>query len=518
MVETFTPGTLFAGYRIERQLGAGGMGVVYLARHPRLPRLDAIKVLPPNFSAAAEFRARFLREAELAAQLDHRNIVAVHDRGTEDGRLWIAMEFVDGVDAAELLRRTGALPGERVVTLVRDVARGLDEAHRSGMLHRDVKPANILIESGAEDAERVLIADFGIARAAGEGTALTEVGTVMGTLAYTAPEVLAEGQVDHRADVYALGCTVFELLTGRKPFPRDSVVAVITAHLEEPPPRVRELRPELPPKIDAVIARAMAKNPDDRQSSCGALAAAVADAFGHAVEPTLLVARPPSIPSSARDRTGPDLPETAPSPRRPSTRRPSARRARIAAVAAGILAVVTAVTSVVVLQHGSKRTASPPVPTTTTAAGVTWGKYKFVVDALPTLLPATPVATGYQGIRCAAVEDDSGREADLKKLPRTIARIDCTGNRNPVSDVDVRCSTNRTPFFLADEHPIGNEQWVRSSGRGRVDWLDVDEGGQRRGVVGLEFEEPTRNFCQVAIIGGTSGQDLHDRWWPNAPF
>lgn len=518
MDETLTPGTVFAGYRIERRLGAGGMGAVYLARHPRLPRWDALKVLPPSFAAAAEFRARFLREAELAAQLEHRNIVAVHDRGAEGDRLWIAMEFVDGVDADRLLRAEGPLPTERVITLLREAAQGLDEAHHAGLLHRDVKPANLLIESG--DDGRVLVADFGIARAAGEGTALTDVGTVVGTLAYTAPETLTEQRVDHRADIYALGCTLFELLTGRKPFPRASMVALMRAHLDEPPPSAHELRPELPPAIDAVIARAMAKEPDVRYSSCGALAAAVASAFGHEAEPTLPAIQPLRIPQAAATRAEPAQQQVTATPvRRATIRRPrikltAPRRARLAVAIAGILVVVAAITATVALQRDSNGAVAQPAATT---GGVTWGQYRFMVEALPTLLPATPVSTGYQGIRCAAV-DEKGQATDLKKLPDTIGRILCTGDENPVRNIDIRCSTNRTPYYLTDEHPIGDERWTRTSGRGRVNWLDVDERDGRTGVVGLEFEESTRNFCQVAVIGGKSGQDLHDRWWPNAPF
>ncbi|MFF0542998.1 protein kinase [Nocardia thailandica] len=290
MVDELTPGTDFAGYRIERTLGHGGMGTVYLAWHPRLPRRDALKVLPDNAGAAEEFRARFLREAELAARLDHPNIVAVHDRGARDGRLWIAMEYVPGSDAARLLR-AGPPDPDRAVHIVGEAARGLDEAHRHGLLHRDVKPANILVEPQDDAPDRVLIADFGLARAAGDGTALTEIGAVLGTLAYTAPELLTERRADHRADVYSLGCTLFQLLTGTTPFPRESVAAVMHAHLFAPPPRPSELRPGLPAAIDAVIARALAKDPDARYSSCGALAAATAHAFGGPEEHTAFAPR-----------------------------------------------------------------------------------------------------------------------------------------------------------------------------------------------------------------------------------
>ncbi|UGT53903.1 serine/threonine-protein kinase [Nocardia asteroides] len=518
MSGTLSPGTVFAGYRIERVLGAGGMGTVYVATHPRLPRRDALKVLPENAGAGSEFHARFLREAELSARLDHPNIVSVYDRGIEDGRLWIAMELVDGTDVAALLRRESALPPERAVHIVTETARGLDEAHRNGLLHRDVKPANILLEPVDDAPERVLVADFGIARAAGDGTALTAVGTVVATLAYAAPELLTEQRVDHRADVYALGCTLFEMLTGAKPFPRDSVVAVMQAHLMVPPPRATAIRPELPPAIDAVLARAMAKNPEDRFSSCGALAAATAAAFGVAVEQTV-VASPPPIPPAADVTVAPP---SAPTIVHRTPRR-THRSLRYAAAAVAVVAVVAATTVAVVLARDrGEPAASTAAPTT--AAGVTWGRYSFIVDALPRLLPATPTRTGHQGIRCAAIArgaDGVTRQADLDVLPEPIARITCTGDENPVRDVYVECSTNRSPYTLVDEPGVvilGDHTWNRASGRGRITWSTLALTNGDIGTIGISFDEPTRNFCMVVVSGGKTGQDLYDRWWPNAPF
>ncbi|MFD6268342.1 serine/threonine-protein kinase [Nocardia asteroides] len=518
MSGTLSPGALFAGYRIERVLGAGGMGTVYVATHPRLPRRDALKVLPENAGAGAEFHARFLREAELSARLDHPNVVSVYDRGVEDGQLWIAMEFVDGTDVAALLRRESALPPARAVHIVTETARGLDEAHRNGLLHRDVKPANILLEPADDAPERVLVADFGIARAAGDGTALTAVGTVVATLAYAAPELLTEQRVDHRADVYALGCTLFELLTGAKPFPRDSVVAVMQAHLMAPPPRATASRPDLPPAIDAVLARAMAKNPEERYSSCGALAAAAAAAFGVAVEQTV-VASPPPIPPPVDVTVAPPPAPTVVN----QTPRQAHRWLRYAAAAAAVVAFVAATTVAVVLTRDrAEPAASPAAPTT--AAGVTWGRYSFIVDALPQLLPATPTRTGHQGIRCAAIArgaDGITQQADLDVLPDPIARITCTGDENPVRDVYVECSTNRSPYSLVDEPGVvllGDHTWNRASGRGRITWSTLALSSGDIGTIGLSFDEPTRNFCMVVVSGGKTGQDLYDRWWPNAPF
>ncbi|WP_278262759.1 serine/threonine protein kinase [Nocardia sp. AG03] len=305
MTARLRPGSVFAGYVIERVLGSGGMGTVYAARHPRLPRWDALKVLSDTHSASAEFRARFVREAELAARIDHPNVVAVHDRGIDDGALWIAMQYVAGTDAATILRR--GVPDPRLALhIVTEAAAGLDAAHRAGLLHRDVKPANLMLESRAGEPDRVLVADFGIAKSGTDGTALTEAGAFLATLAYAAPELIRLDTVDHRADVYSLGCTLHELLTGRKPFPREVPAAVIEAHLTAPPPRPTEFTPHLPPAIDAVIARAMAKNPDERYASCGALAAAAAAAFGVPIAPTARAGQPGAVVMSNPHVSRPD--------------------------------------------------------------------------------------------------------------------------------------------------------------------------------------------------------------------
>ncbi|NKY57282.1 serine/threonine-protein kinase [Nocardia flavorosea] len=265
------PGARFAGYRIVRRIGAGGMGIVYLAEHPRLPRQDVLKLLPADHLADAGFRGRFDREAELAARLRHPNIVTVHDRGVTGGQPWIAMEYVPGTDAAALAGSPQLGP-RRAAHIIDDAARGLDHAHRNGMLHRDVKPANILVtaDPDREFGERALLTDFGIARLAREGTDLTRTGDVIATVSYAAPEQFSAGPVDHRADVYALGCALFVLLTGEKPFPVGSTAAIVNAHLNTPPPAASRRAPGLSPAIDAVLYRALAKNPADRYDSCRA--------------------------------------------------------------------------------------------------------------------------------------------------------------------------------------------------------------------------------------------------------
>src|SRR5437588_11207506 len=254
-------GSVVAGYRIERVLGSGGMGAVYLATNPILPRYDALKVLGSQLSGNGDFRARFAREADIAARLDHPNIVSVYDRGqTDDGQLWIAMQYVEGADADKALR-AGTMTAARAVYIIGEVAKALDYAHHRGVVHRDVKPANFLLSGAGGPEERVLLGDFGIARALGDA-GLTVTGAVMTTLWYAAPEVLAGGPADPRSDVYSLGCTLVRLLTGKAPFPwAEGVGAVIAAHLRAPPPRVSDQASGLSPRMDAVIAAAMDKDP-----------------------------------------------------------------------------------------------------------------------------------------------------------------------------------------------------------------------------------------------------------------
>ncbi|AFU02350.1 serine/threonine-protein kinase [Nocardia brasiliensis] len=272
------PGTRFAGFTIERVLGAGGMGTVYLARHPRMPRRVALKVLTESFHADRRTRSAFDREARLAAGLEHPNIVSVYDRSAaDDPALWLAMRYIDGGDAAGLLSgQPDGLAPERVVRLLTDAAHALDYAHAQGVLHRDVKPANLLVENDARHGERAVLTDFGIARTLDDTVTLSGIAA---TFAYAAPERFSDAIADHRADVYSLGCTLFQLLTGQHPFPRKDQAAVIGAHLAAPPPAPRERRPELPAALDAVIATAMAKSPRDRYDSCTALAEATARAL-----------------------------------------------------------------------------------------------------------------------------------------------------------------------------------------------------------------------------------------------
>ncbi|OBG66739.1 MULTISPECIES: serine/threonine-protein kinase [unclassified Mycobacterium] len=271
-------GTVIAGYRIEGVLGSGGMGTVYLARHPTLPRSDALKILSAELSVDHQFRVRFTREADLAATLNHPNIVRVYNRGeTDDGHLWIAMEYVEGTAANDLDRAN--LTPARIVRIVTDVAAALDYAHSRRVLHRDIKPGNFLVAAPGSDHERVLLADFGIARALDDATTLTATGSMVGTAAYAAPETIEGRAADPRSDIYSLGCALFRLLTSRTPYEDNSLSAMLAGHLMRPVPHPTDVNPALPREIDDVIARALAKDPAERFQTAGALAAATAAAL-----------------------------------------------------------------------------------------------------------------------------------------------------------------------------------------------------------------------------------------------
>jgi serine/threonine protein kinase len=262
-------GATFAGYTVRRLLGSGGMGDVYLVQHPRLPRLDAMKVLRETASANDEFRIRFEREANIAAGLWHPHIVGLHDRGEFEGRLWITMDYVDGTDAAQLVKYEypNGLPLELVVAIVKAMSSALDYAHQRGLLHRDIKPANILLSNIDSDERRILLSDFGIARQIGEVTGLTSANLAIGTVSYSAPEQLMGGEIDGRADQYALAATAYRLLTGQTPYQDTNQIAVISQHLSAPPPKASDLKPWLEPLNDVLI-KAMGKSPEDRFDSC----------------------------------------------------------------------------------------------------------------------------------------------------------------------------------------------------------------------------------------------------------
>jgi serine/threonine protein kinase len=281
-------GSELLGYRIEAIIGRGGMSAVYRARHLSLDRNVALKILAADLAADERFRERFLRESKLAASIEHPHIVPVYDAGKVDGSLYIAMRYVEGTDLKALLRRSGALEPARALTILAQLAEALKAAHEHGLVHRDVKPSNVLIDAEGS----VYLTDFGLTKSVSDRSALTATGQIIGTVDYVAPEQIEGKPVDLRADIYSLGCLLYESLTGEVPFPRDSELAALWAHVQERPPKASARRPALPKEIDGVIAKAMAKAPSGRFASCGQLV--------EAARAALPPPEPPVAPSRRR--------------------------------------------------------------------------------------------------------------------------------------------------------------------------------------------------------------------------
>jgi hypothetical protein len=402
-------GQVFAGYRILRVLGSGGMGQVYLASHPRLPREDALKVLPADSTGDPEFRARFLREADLAARLSHPHIVGIHDRGEYEGLFWISMDYVAGTDAARLLREVhpSGMPLAGVTAIITAVASALDYAHHRGMLHRDVKPANILLTDPDGQAQRIYLADFGVARHINDSAGLTAENTTVGTVAYAAPEQLKAEPIDGRADQYALACTAFHLLTGMPPFVDANPGVVITQHVNDPPPSIVACRPDLA-ALDPVFAVAMAKEPSDRFGSCGEFAYRLARQWGpgssHSRDIPYAAYTQPSQP--APDLTAPARPAPPPPNWKSLDRRPAVLMGALVAVAllivAGVFAIVT------FAKPHKPATAAAPKPAAaapTTSLGPFTGTYRAdfgpATDLDDNQVPGKRPSTATYGLRSA---------------------------------------------------------------------------------------------------------------------
>jgi serine/threonine-protein kinase len=390
-------GQVFAGYTILRVLGAGGMGRVYLATHPRLPREDAIKVLPAEYTDDPEYRMRFAREADVAAGLSHPHIVRIYDRGETDGQLWISMDYVPGTDASHLLyeRYQRGMPIDEVVAIISAVASALDYAHHRGLLHRDVKPANILLsEPDNVQGRRVYLADFGIARLMDDASGLTATNVAVGTVAYAAPEQLKGDPVDGRTDQYALACTAYHLLTGAPPFADTNPTVVITQHISAAPPSIGSRRPELS-GLDPVFARAMAKDPNSRYSSCSDFALDLAKQLApHTYDTPIGLHAQHTQPAII-------LPTTP--QRKGWTRRPAVQFGALVAVALLILGGVYGGTKL----RSGKHTPAPPGSSTTAAPAAAQGPFTGTYRAdfgPPTLLdgkqvPNVQPTTGTYGVR-----------------------------------------------------------------------------------------------------------------------
>lgn len=360
MSEVLPPGAEIANYRISRVVGRGGMGVVYLAEHIHLGRMAALKTISGVHAETPEFRERFVRESRLAAQIDHPHIVPIYDAGEADGQLYLAMRLIDGEDLDQLNEREAPLDPARVLDVFAQVAAALDAAHAQGLVHRDVKPANVLLEpTGSDGGFHAYLADFGLTKHAGTDSGLTVTGQVMGTVFYVAPEQIEGRDIDGRADQYSLGCMLFECLTGSRPFDSDGqLLAILNAHVNHPRPPVSAHRPDLPAAIDAVVARALSVSPDERFATCAEFVAAAREAVeaGRADGSAAPVAPATESTDGRAAHTAPGVgpppprPEAEPggAPAPPSGARP--RRGRVVAAAlVGVVVLAGAVAAATVL-------------------------------------------------------------------------------------------------------------------------------------------------------------------------
>ena len=383
MVEDTRIGTELAGYRIERVIGRGGMSSVYLAHHVRLERRVALKLLAPELADSERFRDRFLRESRLAASIDHPNIVPIYDADEASGTLFIAMRYVEGTDLKELIRAEGRLDGGRTAAIVGQVASALDAAHALGLVHRDVKPSNVLLTSD----DHVYVSDFGLTKRALSVSGLTATGQLVGTIDYVAPEHIKGDAVDRRADVYSLGCMVYECLSGHAPYPRDLEVGVLWAHVEEPPPKVTQERADLPPEVDDVVACAMAKDPGERTPTAGEVAIALRAAL-RIEAPSGEAWSPPKARPSAS---------------------PGRRKAGVAAAVVGVVALI-AVGAVVLFSAGGG--GGSVTPAADTVGRIEAGPAAFA-ESVPVGVDPTGVAVGEDGDLWVINQGDS-----------TVSRID----------------------------------------------------------------------------------------------
>src|SRR3954471_23729365 len=404
MAEPLSVGGQLGSYLIESVIGRGGMSTVYRARHSRLGTAVALKVLAPELSNDDKFRERFLREAKMAAGIDHPNVVPIYDTGLHDDALYMVMRYVAGGDLKALLRASGPLSAQQTLAILGPVARALDAAHGHGLVHRDVKPANILIQRAANgEIEHIYLSDFGITKHAGSVSGLTGTGALVGTVDYMAPEQIESGTVSARTDVYALGCVFYQCVTGRVPFERDGDAAVLWAHVSDSVEQPSAVNSAVPAALDAPIARAMAKDPADRYGGCrdfidactAALGAGAGVATGTGTptqvsEPTEPVTPPPvpvaaaaAAPAQAQAPPGPPGPPAPPS-QAPAPREPSWISRHLGVVALGAVLLLGVVVAAVVLGGGGSDDKKGSAGKTTTGTAVAGESFPGGLTPIPT--------------------------------------------------------------------------------------------------------------------------------------
>lgn len=462
---TLGVGEEFAGYVIERQLGSGGMGEVYLARHPRLPRSDALKILREDISADTAFRERFIREADSIAGLSHPNIVSVYDRGETRGLLWIATQFVDGTDAAKLLkaRYPAGMPVDVAARIVSAVADALDYAHEEhGLLHRDVKPANILLAKPTSDGtQRIYLADFGIARPLEDPAGLTATNFTVGTVAYAAPEQLMGQQISGRADQYALAATAFHLLTGSSPYRDPNPITVISQHLTQPPPLLSTMRRDLA-ALDPVIQKAMAKDPQQRYPRCSDFARALREAHQQVVDP-----------SAATQHATPAAQPPFPAAAHNSAQPVSGRRTRTVPLLAAVGVAFTAALVYAGTQLGKTSNTVESAPTANTTSMLT-PTTPATAAPLPPLTP-TPKSTVQPDDSSPPISN--GAAYIITRSGKTACRltgqsVDCYVQFNANADKEV---INGKPMTGVSFMVDGSQRWL-TDGRGDHDYTTLEYG------------------------------------------
>jgi DNA-binding beta-propeller fold protein YncE len=477
---TLASGDVVGGYRVESVAGRGGMGVVYRATQIALDRVVAVKVLTPSLAADDAFRARFERESKLLAAMDHPNVVTVHEAGAHDGMLFIAMRFVPGTDLAEVIRRDGAIPPRRAAALIAQVAAALDAAHGRGLIHRDVKPANILIEDRGGE-EHVYLSDFGLTKQVESSAAeLTESGQWVGTVDYIAPEQVLGHPVDARADIYALGCVLYAALSGTVPYKRDSAIATLFAHVSDPVPSLRAAHPEIPEALDAVVARAMAKDPADRFPSAGDFGrAAVAAAAGReTAAPERVVARGAAAPAD-------DAP-AAPTVPGAGTHASRRRWPLVAAISTGLAAAVVA--AVVLLAGGGSSDES--------SDGDAVHAKSLVTQSIPVTGRPTALAVGDEALWVARADAGSLRPLDASGVSAPVVRVGDGPSRVAVGDGFV--------FAATDAGIVRVDEKTRKV-VGRPIEVSVGDGGRLAAGEGALFVT-ARNDGQLVKVDAKSGR------------
>jgi hypothetical protein len=514
-------GTRLGAYMIERLIGRGGMGMVFLAEHVHLGRKVALKILPPDLAADESFRKRFVRESRLAAGVEHPNVIPVYDAGEADGELYIAMRYVEGTDLRAVLQRDGRLDDREALAILAQVAAALDAAHRDGLVHRDVKPGNILISP----TQHVYLSDFGLTKRTAADTSVTATGFFVGTMNYAPPEQIQGHDLDGRADGYSLTCVAFECLTGRLPFVRDTDVALLYAHLQEPPPTATEHRAELPAAVDGVLARGMAKDRNDRYHTCSALVDDLRHALGGSPAagaaprpaapaetrttpaavpgPTVPAAVPPqtvaspteAIPAQAGStqapptETGPPAAEPlSPPPGPPIGAPPDRGRRRGIWAVLGIAALLAAVGAFLVL--GPLSSPEPTPNGETTAPGPD-----------PT---EEETGSGLEtGLRIAFLRPGAGERLDVYTM-----NADGSGRRHIFSDI----ATGSTPSWSPDRRYIAVEG--ESDGDAEIYRLRMRPGGQLKPLTDNSAEDVTPSWSpdgESIAYASDAGGDL-DIW------